>query len=221
MSPMIIHLKKNNDPKIFIERAAEIIKEGLLLGYPTDTVYGLGADPLNSSIVQRIFDIKEQPGEIGLPILVADIEEAQKIGIFTEIELKLAKKFWPGELSIIVPLKEPNETWKMVTGGQDTIVLRMPNHPIILEVLRTLKRNGYLGGIIGTSASIYGEDPIIEGKEMCEKFGMMIDFTLEMGKCPGKIPSTIIKLDHKELKEEKSIKAAVQIIREGNITKDK
>ena len=88
MSHFVIHLKKNKDPTIFIKRAAEVVKEGGLIAYPTDTVYGMGTDPLNIKSVEEIFLLKNRNFDQGLPVLVADIEEANKVGIFTKYEKK-------------------------------------------------------------------------------------------------------------------------------------
>ena len=129
MSHFVIKLKKNQDPSLFIKRAAEVVKEGGIIAYLTDTVYGMGVDPLNIRAVNEVFQLKNRSLDQGLPILVSDLEEAKKIGIFSEYEIKLAKKFWPGQLTIVVPLRSSENSSenseeniilnKIITGGDD------------------------------------------------------------------------------------------------------
>ena len=129
-SHFVIHLKKDNDPNLFMERAAEVLLEGGLIAYPTDTVYGMGADPCNNFAVGQVYELKDRNLDQGLPVLVADVEEAQKVALFSEYDSKLAEKFWPGEITIILPLKTQENTKdstsntvfldKIVTGGADT-----------------------------------------------------------------------------------------------------
>ena len=154
MSRFIIHLKKKDDPEIYIRRAAEIVKEGGIIAFPTDTVYGMGADPFNIEVVNRIFSLKGRNTDLGLPILVADLDEAKKIGVFGQNELILAENFWPGQVTIVVPLKLNENGYsfmdKIVTGGKETVAIRVPQNEIILGICKELKEISNFGGIIGT-----------------------------------------------------------------------
>lgn len=219
MSPFVIHLKNTDDSSVFIKRAAEVIIEGKLIGYPTNTVYGMGCDPLNNQAVKQIFFIKNRPSDMGLPVLVADLEEAEKFAEFSEVERTLAKKFWPGELTIIVPLKDPSdEAWLNVTGGRPTVAVRMPKNPIILAICQMLKKIYTLGAVIGTSANFSGQPSISDGKEMVETFSTMLEFIIDTGACVSKIPSTIVKIDREKVDDGQPPQEYVEVIREGTVS---
>lgn len=227
MTHFVIRLKKDDDASLYLLRAAEIVQEGGIIGYPTNTVYGMGCDPLNILAVKSIFSLKMRALDQGLPVLVADLEEAQKVAVFSESERKIAEKFWPGKVTIILKLKtqETEEksgknTYldKIVTGGRDTIALRVPENPIILGICKELKKIHSFGGIIGTSANISGESNPISGKRVIEEFGMALNFIISTGKVKDKIPSTIIKIDNDLI--EKSIEDAVTVFREGLVKKE-
>lgn len=221
MSPFVIHLKDANDGLVFIERAAEVISEGKLIGFPTTTVYGMGCDPQNIAAVKQVFYVKNHPSDQGFPVLIADVDEARKIASLTDIELKLADNFWPGELTIIAPLKNPEDVnWLTVTGNKPTVALRVPRNSIPLEICRILKRKNLLGAIVGTSANFTGEPVITGGKEMIEMFSNMLDFIIEGGTCQSKIPSTIVRIDRDALESGADPEDYVHIIRKGTITKE-
>jgi tRNA A37 threonylcarbamoyladenosine synthetase subunit TsaC/SUA5/YrdC len=165
-----------------------------------------------------------------LPILVADLEEAMKVGIFSKYDIKIAQKFWPGELTIVVPLKKPElksfdfendiELDTLVTGGKPTVALRVPKNEIILGICRELKKISSFGGVVGTSANYSGEPNCITGKQVSEQFSMTLNFIIDSGKCKGKIPSTIIKINKNMMEKGESIESCVTVFREGNIKKE-
>ncbi len=214
----IIHLKESDDPSVYLERAAEVVMEGSIIAYPTDTVYGMGADPLNIDATQRVFALKERDATRGVPILVPDIEDAKRLGKFSSFEDKIAREFWPGPLTIVVPLlNDPDlSVNKLITGGNENIALRIPSNPIIFGICKKLKELSGFGGIIGTSANYSGEPSIASGKQLVENFSEVIDFIIEMGTCSKNPPSTVIQLGSATGQFEDS----VQILREGEITKD-
>ncbi|MHA1339965.1 MAG: L-threonylcarbamoyladenylate synthase [Promethearchaeota archaeon] len=127
MTHMVIHLKKNQDPKIFIERAAEIISEGLLLGIRTESIYIIGADPTNFRAVEAVFNIRNQDRNQGMPILALDIEEAKKIVEFDEFSIKIAEKIWPGPISFLLPLKNA------IVQNLQQNVMKNENEPLMNE----------------------------------------------------------------------------------------
>ncbi len=220
MGHMIIHLKDTDDPSVYLQRAAEVVKEGGIIAYPTDTVYGIGADPLNSNAIQRVFEIKQRDAKRGFPILVPDLEDALKIGQFLPFEQRLAKKFWPGPLTIVVPMvKSESSTISLdnaVTGGTDTIGIRIPSNPVIRGICVELKNISNFGGIIGTSANFSGEPNITSGKRVGEEFSDVLDFIIETGECKEKVPSTVIKFDHTQSDPQESL----EILRIGKITRE-
>jgi L-threonylcarbamoyladenylate synthase len=223
MSRFTIYLKKEDDPTVFINRAAEIVKEGGIIAFPTDTVYGMGSDPFNIEVVKQIFKLKNRNSDQGFPILVADLDEAKKIGIFGQNELILAENFWPGQLTIVVPLKmKENGTSlmdKIVTGGKETVAIRVPQNEIILGICKELKSVSNFGGLIGTSANISGEPNPTSGRPVIDQFSWVINMIIDSGKCKEKIPSTIVHINQKMLNSGESLENSVIVFREGKITK--
>jgi L-threonylcarbamoyladenylate synthase len=220
MGHMIIHLKDADDPSIFLQRAAEVVKEGGVIAYPTDTVYGIGADPLNSNAIQRVFDIKQRDVNRGFPILVPDLEDAMKIGQFLPFEQQITEKFWPGALTIVVPMNKSGSNTviidESITGGSEKIAIRIPSNPIIHGICIELKKISGFGGIIGTSANFSGEPNITSGKRVAEEFSNILDFIIDTGECKEKIPSTVIKFDHTAISPEESL----EILRTGKISSE-
>lgn len=192
--------KELKDTDFYLQIAVENIIEGKIIAFPTNSVYGIGGDPLNLDVVERIFEIKFRDRSKGLLLLVSDFEEASKIVEFNEVAKRLADKYWPGQLTLILKRKEPNIIPLEVSAHQDTLGLRVPENKIILKILRILKEKGYLGGIIGTSANYSGEPPSISGDEVVKKLLSPIDLILDGGKSKSKTPTTIIDCTTQELK---------------------
>jgi len=192
--------KDLKDTEFYLQIAVEKIIEGKVIAFPTNSVYGIGGDPQNLDVVERIFEIKFRDRSKGLLLLVSDFEEASKIVEFNEVAKKLADKYWPGQLTLILKRKEPNIIPLEVSAHQDTLGLRVPENKIILKILRILKEKGYLGGIIGTSANYSGEPPSISGDEVVKKLLSPIDLIIDGGKSKSKTPTTIIDSTTQKLK---------------------
>ncbi|MFX1321443.1 MAG: L-threonylcarbamoyladenylate synthase [Promethearchaeota archaeon] len=192
--------KDLKDTEFYLQIAAEKIIEGKVIAFPTNSVYGIGGDPQNLDVVERIFEIKFRERSKGLLLLVSDFEEASKIVEFNEIAKKLADKYWPGQLTLILKRKEPNIIPLEVSAHQDTLGLRVPENKIILKILKILKEKGYLGGIIGTSANYSGEPPSISGDEVVKKLLSPIDLIIDGGKSKSKTPTTIVDSTTQKLK---------------------
>jgi len=190
----------DKDTEMFLETAVDWIMEGKLIGFPTNSVYGLGGDPLNLNLVERIYNIKFRERSKGFLLLVSDFEEASKIAKFNDIAEKLANHFWPGQLTLILKRREPNIIPLEVTALQDTIGLRVPENEVILKILEILKNKGRFGGLIGTSANYSGETPSISGAEVARKFLGTIDYIIDSGKSKSQIPTTILDCTSDELK---------------------
>ena len=131
-----------------IHNLAQIVNDGGIVAYPTDTVYGLGCNPYMPDSVEKIFKLKIRENK-PLPLLCDSLESALKIASFDEISLKLAEEFWPGPLTILVPLKD--DSLKSLTRGSEFIGLRVPNHDDSLLLISEC--GGYL---VGTSANLSG-----------------------------------------------------------------
>ena len=204
--------KKLEDIKLYLEIAVDNIIDGNVIAFPTNSVYGIGGDPLNLRLIERIYDIKYREREKGFLLLVSDFEEASRIAYFNTIAKYLANKYWPGQLTLILKRKEPNPIPLEVTAFQETIGLRVPENKIILEILKILKERGHFGGIIGTSANYSGEPPSISGDEVAKKFlGLgAVDFIIDGGKSKSKIATTIVDCTSD----------TVKFLRIGKITED-
>jgi len=192
--------KEIQDLEFLIETAVENIIEGKLIAFPTNSVYGLGGNPLNLEVINRIYDIKYRDRSKGLLLLVVDIEEAEKVAEFNKTSYRLAERFWPGQLTLILKKKEPNIIPPEVTAFKNTIGIRVPENEIILTILGKLKSKGYFGGIIGTSANYSGELPSISGDEVAKNFLTPIDLIIDGGKTKTKVATTILDCTSGELK---------------------
>lgn len=191
--------KRLEEVQLFLEKAVEVVLSGGLLGFPTNSVYGIGGDPLNLNLIERCYNIKFRDRDKGFLLLISDIEEALKVAEFNDTAKKLADSFWPGQLTLILNKKEPNVIPPEVSAFKNTIGVRVPENEIILTILKILKSKGHFGGIIGTSANYSGEPPSISGDEVVKKFLMAIDYIIDGGKSESKIPTTIVDCTTEEL----------------------
>lgn len=169
-----------------IEQGVEILKKGGVIAFPTDTVYGLGADAFNATAVERIYEIKGRPRHRQVPLLIAD---AEQLAILTtdelpEIALFLATRFWPGGLTLVLPRADSLPSHLAAGPG---IAVRIPNHPLCLALIQ------HLGNpIIGTSANISDQPAALTAEEVEQQLGGTIDFLINGGKCPGGKESTVV-----------------------------
>ena len=193
-------LKNFEDIRVFLENAVDAIIEGKLIAFPTNSVYGIGGDPLSLDLIERLNNIKFRDRNKGFLLLISDAEEAHKIAEFNDNAKKLANLFWPGQLTLILKRKEPNIIPLEVSAFRNTIGLRVPGNEILLKILNILKSKGHFGGIIGTSANYSGEPPSISGDEVAKKFLMSIDFIIDGGKSESKVPTTIVDCTTEKLK---------------------
>ncbi|MDO9238484.1 MAG: L-threonylcarbamoyladenylate synthase [Methylicorpusculum sp.] len=176
---------------VAIERAAELLKQGGLVAFPTETVYGLGADAGNAGAVQRIFSAKGRPADHPLIVHLAYSHQLNDWAIdIPDAAFKLAQEFWPGPLAII--LKKQAHVPQVVTGGQQTIGLRVPNHPVALYLLRL-----FGGGIAAPSANRFCRISPTCADHVEEELGDEVDMILDGGNCQVGVESTIIDLSGK------------------------
>ena len=178
-----------------ISDAIRVIKIGGLIVYPTDTVYGLGCDPFNTVAVKRLIDAKGERKK-PLPILASDIEHVKIVAEVTEAAEKLAREFWPGPLTIV--LKKKTRLPEIVTFGHDTVGVRVPNHPVALELLRRCD-----GILVGTSANISGKRSAVTAEEAAKQLGHKVDLILDGGRTPLGKSSTVVNLADRRLKVER------------------
>jgi L-threonylcarbamoyladenylate synthase len=169
-------------------RAAEILKRGGMVAFPTETVYGLGADASSANAVGWLYVMKRRPVDHPVIVHFADAETA-----FTwarEVPAgarKLAAQFWPGPLTLI--LKRSAKAGDFVTGGQDTVGLRVPSHPVAQELLRT-----FGGGVAAPSANLFGRVSPTTAAHVREDLGSEVELVLDGGPSEVGIESTIVDL---------------------------
>ncbi len=170
-----------------IQRAAHIIRSGGLVAFPTETVYGLGADAGNPQAVARLFEVKARPRIDPLIIHVADMDGAMIYGKFPESAFRLMREFWPGPLTLIVEKKSAAPD--IVTAGLDTVAIRVPSHPAALALIREARC-----GIAAPSANPFGYVSPTEAQHVAEQLGNSIDLILDGGPCAVGVESTIVSL---------------------------
>ncbi len=173
-----------------IKKAATLIKKGSLVAFPTETVYGLGADALNPSAVVKIFEVKQRPKFNPLIVHVADISLAEKLCVIDKKAKLLMKHFWPGPLTLVLPKKEivPD----IVTAGLLTVAIRMPAHPVALELIKESQT-----AIAAPSANLSGRISPTTAQEVAEQLDKKVDLILDGGKCPIGIESTVLAISPK------------------------
>jgi L-threonylcarbamoyladenylate synthase len=192
-----------------VARAVAVLERGALLGLPTETVYGLGADASNPAAVARIFAAKGRPADHPVIVHLADASQVGEWAVdVPEAARALAQAFWPGPLTLI--LKRAAHVLDAVTGGQDTVGLRVPSHPVAREVLAALARArpGRPAGVAAPSANKFGRVSPTTAAHVREEFGDSVDLVLDGGPCEVGIESTIVDVSG----------AVPRLLRPGRIT---
>ena len=184
---------KRIDGKI-IRKAVAALKKGGLVIFPTETVYGLAADPLNKKAVAKIFKAKKRPLNQPLQLLISDPKHAKTLA--TKIPIKvnsMMKRFWPGPLTIVV--KKKRNIPDIVTGGLNTVGIRVPDHDVALELIKAFGRP-----IAATSANLSGKKPPKTAKEAAKYLKGKVDFIIDSGKTKLGKASKVIDATAKTIK---------------------
>ena len=180
--------------------ALDILNSGGLVAFPTDTVYGVGALAFDGKAIESIYVAKDRPMEKAIPILIADLEDMEKVGMdIPKTAYTLASRFWPGPLTCVIP-KRP--TLPEAVSATSTVGVRVPDH----EVARALLRSA--GPMAVTSANISGGPNPSTAEEVFTQLNGRIPLIIDGGRTPGGVPSTVVDCSTNELK----------ILREGPIT---
>ena len=166
-----------------IDLLAAIVANGGVVAIPTDTVYGLACHPDSAAAAERIFRLKRRPPQMELSLLGATQEDLERFGTLTPQAARLAERFWPGPLSIIVPAAEPRHDAIPRQGA--TISLRIPAHPLTRQLLQRT------GPLATTSANRHGEPPAVTAQQVRDIFDGQLDDVLDGGPADGQ-PSTMI-----------------------------
>jgi L-threonylcarbamoyladenylate synthase len=171
-----------------ISNAAHILKNGGTVAFPTETVYGLGADATNDAAVAKIFAAKQRPQFNPLISHVADLDSAMQLGHFTRNAQKLAAAVWPGPLTLIVERQSNCPVSLLCSAGLSTIALRVPNHPFALELLRQVGKP-----IAAPSANISGRISPTTADHVRKSLGKRVDLILDGGQTTVGVESTVVR----------------------------
>ncbi|MDH5769796.1 MAG: L-threonylcarbamoyladenylate synthase [Candidatus Bathyarchaeota archaeon] len=185
--PKIVRVNPEKpDPKT-VDLATKIIKEGGIIIYPTDTVYGIGTNALKPQIILKIFKIKRRPLNEALPIAVSGLNMANELAFIPKNARELIRRFWPGALTIILRKKPivPREA----TGGGNCVGLRAPNHPVPIAIIKKCDLP-----LIATSANKHGEPNPVTAGEALRQVGENVDLCLDAGRTEIQRPSTVLDL---------------------------
>ena len=164
--------------------AVRCIKSGGILAIPTDTVYGLGADPFNPSAVQRLYRVKGRPDGKPIPLVLSSVSDVHRFAEnLPDFFFRLTDRFWPGGLTIVI---ESRGLLPVLTAGGSTVGVRIPDTPLLLDILQT-----FGGPLAITSANLSGDPPATAIQEIGETLASRIDMIVDGGRTPGPVPSTV------------------------------
>ena len=179
-----------SDPfPITVDEAAALLRAGKLCAFPTETVYGLGADATNADAVLSIYETKGRPRFNPLIIHCADLAMAERFAGFSPLARRLAETFWPGPLSIVLPLRQGHGLADIATAGLETVALRVPDHPLALELLRATDRP-----LAAPSANPSGKLSPTTAAQVRKGFAGRVP-VLDGGPCKRGVESTIVAVD--------------------------
>ena len=190
-----------------IERAAEIVKSGGIIVYPTDTSYGIGCDPRIPEALERLKDVQRRDRRIGVPLLFKDMNQCEMYHHFGGLEKIIARLFWPGILTLVVEAKP--EIPDHITVGRSTIVVRVPNHVIPRGIAHRIG-----GPIVGTSANRSGGPSPFDVTVAIDQLGNEVDLYIDGGPSLSTADSTIIGVEGTGTDEPLNIK----VYREGQLS---
>jgi L-threonylcarbamoyladenylate synthase len=170
-----------------ISKAAEILRRGGLVAFPTETVYGLGADATSDLAVAKVYEAKGRPSFNPLIVHVTSLAEAKRLGRFDESSERLAREFWPGPLTLVVPRADDCPVSLLASAGLDTIALRVPKHDVALALLREFGKP-----VVAPSANPSGLISPTTAQHVRDGLGDKIDMVLNGGDCAVGVESTVI-----------------------------
>jgi L-threonylcarbamoyladenylate synthase len=186
LTTKIIQLSNEHPDTDKIEEAVEVLRAGELVAFPTETVYGLGADALNSEAVRKVFKAKGRPSDNPLIVHIASLENIQQFALsISEKGLQLARRFWPGPLTLV--LHKGKKVPDGVTAGLETVALRVPDHPVTLKLLRQ-----FGGGIVGPSANLSGKPSPTTAEHVYNDLNGKIELIIDAGPTKIGVESTVL-----------------------------
>jgi len=169
-----------------VRRAISVLKGGGIVAFPTDTVYGLGAGANLPQAVARVYQVKDRPRSMALPLLLAYPAQIGEVArVVPPVARLLVRHFLPGALTIV--LLRSGSVPDVITGGGETVAVRVPAHPVPVALARGLGMP-----VVGTSANLSGQPSALTADEVYAQFGDRIDLVIDGGRCPGGRESTIV-----------------------------
>jgi L-threonylcarbamoyladenylate synthase len=169
-------------------RAVALLRAGQLVAFPTDTVYGVGAVICDREAVGKLYEAKLRPSDKAIPVLLSDVTELPMVACDPRKEvLRLAERFWPGPLTLVIPRSEavPDD----VTAGGATVAVRVPDHELARALIRAVG-----APLATTSANLSGQPSPVTAQEVAVQLGRRISLVLDGGPCPGGVASTVVDL---------------------------
>ncbi|MEM5797346.1 MAG: L-threonylcarbamoyladenylate synthase [Candidatus Aenigmatarchaeota archaeon] len=198
----ILKINPKKPEKEVIAQAFDILKKNGIVVYPTDTLYGLGANALSKQAIIKVYKVKGRDFKKPLSVAFYSLSQAKKYVKFSRLALKLAKKFLPGPLTIILPMKYKFP--KELTSGSRNLGIRIPDNKIALELVKKCRFP-----ITATSANISGYKDPVSVEDVIKQIGDKVELILDGGKCKYSQPSTVVEVNSDEIK----------FVREGVINK--
>ncbi len=187
-----------------VEKGIEIIRRGGVVAFPTDTVYGMGAGIYIESGIKRIYEIKQRPSTMALPLLLASAAQIHEIALDISPDgWRLIKKFLPGALTLVV--YRTKIVKDIITGGGDTVAIRIPDHPVPCALIQ-----GSGMPLVGTSANLTGKHNLVTADEVRRELGDAVDLVIDAFPSPGGTESTVVDVTGE----------FPVILREGAISRD-
>ena len=185
--PVVVRVDPENPDPLIVSRVAEKAARGALVVYPTDTVYGLGTNPLLEDAVKRVYEAKKRPPTRPLPVLVSSVEAAEALVELNAAARLLAERLWPGPLTLVLPAR-PGVPG-LLHAGTGRLGVRMPDHRVALLLI---EKAG--GSLVGTSANLHGAPSPRTAWEAVEQLDGSVDYVIDAGPAPGGVPSTVLDL---------------------------
>jgi L-threonylcarbamoyladenylate synthase len=171
-----------------LERAVDLLRQGHVVAFPTDTVYGVGVHALQEQAVARLFVAKQRPMEQAIPLLLADAEALDQVCVdIPSAAWELARRFWPGALSLV--LWRGPAVPSVVAGGGATVAVRVPDHALVRDLCRRVP-----GPLATSSANLHGQPPAITAGDVRHGLRGRIPLILDGGPCTGGLSSTVVDL---------------------------
>jgi L-threonylcarbamoyladenylate synthase len=183
--PVLLRVQAESPDAVAIRQAAQLIRDGLVVAYPTDTLYGLAVDPRNPAAVRRLFELKGRPESSGLTLIAADAAQARAAGDVNATAARLAQRWWPGPVTIVVPANAVLA--RAILAGGTTVGIRVPDHAVAVALAREA---GFC--VTATSANRSGEAPASTPEAVLAALPD-VDAILDAGPSRGGAPSTMVR----------------------------